>query len=168
MPMGAAVRLTRGWLEIDLDAIVRNAHAMAARAPAILPMIKADAYGMGAVRVARALERLGPWGYGIATIEEGRELREAGIDRPIVLFTAVDVDELPAVRDARLTPALTSASSIANAMRGACLRVINQRRQWPILRGAHCHEPYIGLGRMKYREPKSASAAGSLRDAWLR
>jgi len=114
MPMGAAVRLTRGWLEIDLDAIVRNAHAMAARAPALLPMIKADAYGMGAVRVARALERLGPWGYGIATVEEGRELREAGIDRPIVLFTAVDVDELPAVRDARLTPALTSASSIAN------------------------------------------------------
>ena len=45
------------------------------RAPGILPMVKADAYGMGAVRVVRALEPLAPWGYGVATIEEGRELR---------------------------------------------------------------------------------------------
>ena len=109
MPM----QLSRGWLEIDLDAIVRNARAMAAHIPAILPMVKADAYGMGAVRVVRALERLAPWGYGIATIEEGRELREAGIQRPIVLFTSVALDELGAVRDAGLTPALASAQSIA-------------------------------------------------------
>jgi alanine racemase len=109
MPM----QLSRGWLEIDLDAIVRNARAMAAHAPAILPMVKADAYGMGAVRVVRALEHLAPWGYGVATIDEGRELREAGIRRPIVLFTSVTLEELAAVRDARLTPALASAPAIA-------------------------------------------------------
>ena len=109
MPM----ELSRGWLEIDLDAIVRNARAMAAHTSAILPMVKADAYGMGAVRVVRALEALAPWGYGVATIEEGRELREAGIERPIVLFTSVSPDELAAVRDAGLTPALASAASIA-------------------------------------------------------
>ena len=85
MPM----RMTRGWLEIDLDAVVRNARAMAARTSAILPMVKADAYGLGAVRVVRALEQLSPWGYGVATMEEGRELRDAGIARPIVLFTSV-------------------------------------------------------------------------------
>ena len=76
-------------------------------------MVKADAYGMGAVRVTRALEQLAPWGYGVATIEEGRELRDAGILRPILLFTSVDADDLPAVRDAKLTPALASALSIA-------------------------------------------------------
>ena len=107
-------RLTRGWLEIDLDAVVRNARAMAARVPAILPMVKADAYGMGAVPVARALERLEPWGYGVATIEEGRELREAGIERPIVLFTSVLVDDLNAARDADLTPALATGDAIAH------------------------------------------------------
>ncbi|MBK5188676.1 MAG: alanine racemase, partial [Gemmatimonadaceae bacterium] len=53
------------------------------------------------------------WGFGVATVEEGRELRGAGIARPIVLFTSVDVEELRAVRDARLTPALASAESIA-------------------------------------------------------
>ena len=109
MPM----RLTRGWIEIDLDAVVRNARAMQARAAALLPMVKADAYGTGAVRVARALEQLAPWGYGVATIEEGVELRDAGIARPIVLFTSVETDELSAVRDARLTPALASAEAIS-------------------------------------------------------
>jgi alanine racemase len=109
MPM----HLSRGWLEIDLDAIVRNARAMAARTTNILPMVKADAYGLGAVRVTRALEQLAPWGYGVATIEEGVQLRDAGIQRPILLFTSVDVDDLAAVRDARLTPALSSAQSIA-------------------------------------------------------
>jgi alanine racemase len=109
MPM----RLTRGWIDIDLDALVRNVRAMAAHAPGILPMVKADAYGVGAVRAVRALEQLAPWGYGVATIEEGRELRDAGIERPIVLFTSVEPNELPAVRDARLTPALASAALIA-------------------------------------------------------
>lgn len=105
--------MTRGWIEIDLDAIVRNAMVIAARAPAILPMVKADAYGVGAVPVVRALERLSPWGYGVATIEEGRELRRAGITRSLVLFTPVVVQDLRAVRDARITPALSSAESIA-------------------------------------------------------
>jgi len=104
--------VTRGWLEIDLGAIVRNARAMAARTPRILPMVKADAYGLGAVRVARALEQVAPWGYGVATIDEGRELRDAGIERPIVLFTSVETRELAAVRDARLTPALASGRAI--------------------------------------------------------
>ncbi len=105
--------LTRAWLEIDLDAIVRNARAMAAHSAAILPMVKADAYGLGAVPVVRALEHVEPWGYGVATIDEGRELRDAGIARAIVLFTPVHVDELPAAHAARLTPALASAASIA-------------------------------------------------------
>ena len=40
-------------------------------------MVKADAYGLGAVRVARTLERVDPWGFGVATIAEGEELRRA-------------------------------------------------------------------------------------------
>ncbi len=109
--------LTRGWLEIDLDAVRRNAVLLSARAPALLPMVKANAYGLGAVPVARALERLEPWGFGVATIEEGVSLRDAGIARRILLFTSVASEDLTAVRDARLTPALASAHAITEWLR---------------------------------------------------
>lgn len=50
-------------------------------------MVKADGYGLGAVPVAKALLSLGPWGFGVATVPEGVELRAAGINRPIIVFT---------------------------------------------------------------------------------
>lgn len=105
--------MTRAWVEVDLGALRRNAAAMAARAPAIVPMVKADAYGLGAVPVARALDALGVWGFGVATIDEGLELRAAGIERPVLVFTPVARGELGAVHRARLTPTLGSATDIA-------------------------------------------------------
>ena len=103
----------RAWVEIDLGALQRNAATIAQRARApILPMIKADAYGLGAIPVARALEPLDPWGYGVATILEGVELRAAGIERPILLFTPVASDELGDVRAAGLTPSLSTVEGI--------------------------------------------------------
>jgi alanine racemase len=104
--------LTRAWVEIDLGALLRNGAAMAARGAALIPMIKADAYGLGAVPVARALERLDPWGFGVATIEEGRELRDAGITRRIIVFTPMHGAELDEMRAARLTPILARAQDI--------------------------------------------------------
>ena len=53
----------------------------------LLAMVKADAYGLGAVPVARALEAVEPWGYGLATHEEAVRLRSAGIDRPLLVFS---------------------------------------------------------------------------------
>ena len=59
----------RSWIDVDLDALRRNAHAVVERAGVpLLPMVKADAYGLGALPVVRALESLAPWGYGVATI----------------------------------------------------------------------------------------------------
>lgn len=78
----------RAWLEVDLDRLVANAHTVAATAGVpLLPMIKANGYGLGAVAVAKALEASDPWGYGVATWPEAEELRKAGITRPIVVFT---------------------------------------------------------------------------------
>jgi alanine racemase len=104
----------RAWVDIDLGALQRNAAAVVehARVP-LLPMIKADAYGLGAIPVARVLERLDPWGYGVATIREGLELRAAGIARPIVIFTPLSIDELSDVRAAELTPSLAHTEEIA-------------------------------------------------------
>ena len=80
--------MRRAWVDVDLGALLQNGTAYAARAGVpLLPMVKADAYGLGAVPVARALERLDPWGFGVATVAEGEELRQAGVSRPIVVFT---------------------------------------------------------------------------------
>lgn len=103
----------RAWVEVDLGALLRNGAAYAARAGVpLLPMVKADAYGLGAVPVARALERLDPWGYGVATIDEGEELRGAGIARPIVVFTPLLLEDLVAAAGARLTPTLATSDAI--------------------------------------------------------
>jgi alanine racemase len=78
----------RAWLEVDLDRLVANARTVATTAGVpILPMIKANGYGLGAVAVAKVLESLDPWGYGVATWPEAEELRAAGITRPLVVFT---------------------------------------------------------------------------------
>ncbi|HEY7237160.1 MAG TPA: alanine racemase [Gemmatimonadaceae bacterium] len=105
--------LTRAWVEIDLGALLRNAARVAEYSSArLLPMVKADAYGLGATRIACALEELDPWGFGVATVAEGDELRRAGIERPIVVFTPLLIEELDAARRARLTPTLGGAAAI--------------------------------------------------------
>lgn len=103
----------RTWIEVSLPALVANARAVAARNPGarLLPMVKANAYGLGAVPVARALEALDPWGFGVATVKEGAELRRAGIERPILVF-APTVDALGPAQAQRLTPAIGSVAQI--------------------------------------------------------
>jgi alanine racemase len=107
--------MTRAWVEIDLGALVRNAERFgdAARAP-LLPMVKADAYGLGAVRVARALMQLGrpPWGFGVATIEEGEQLRQSGIDVPILVVSPILSADFDAARRSELRPVLGDPATI--------------------------------------------------------
>lgn len=99
--------MTRAWVEIDLGALCRNGAAVAARAGVpLIPMVKADGYGVGGLRAALALESLDPWGYGVATVTEGDELRRAGITRPIIVFTPILRTEIDALRRADLTPAI--------------------------------------------------------------
>jgi len=106
---------TRAWVEVDLGALRRNGAALAARARVpLLAVIKADGYGLGAVRVARALEPLRPWGFGVATVEEGVELRAAGVVHPILILSPIARDDLAAARDAALRPSLGDAAAIAH------------------------------------------------------
>ena len=105
--------IRRAWVDVDLGALLRNATAIATQSRArLLPMVKADAYGLGAVRVARALERLDPWGFGVATIAEGEELRQAGITRPVLVFTPLLVGDFDAALRADLTPTLGAREAI--------------------------------------------------------
>ncbi|MEO7368095.1 MAG: alanine racemase [Gemmatimonadaceae bacterium] len=106
--------LDRAWMEVDLGALVRNTNALRARSGVpVIPMIKADAYGLGAEQVAHALETIDPWGYGVATIAEGQQLRASSIIRPILVFTPLLRDELKSAHDARLTPTLGFAGEIS-------------------------------------------------------
>lgn len=104
------------WLEIDLDAVVRNARRFQAstrRPIAMLPMVKANAYGLGAIPVAQALEAIAPWGYGVATAEEGADLRRSGIERPILVFSPLRGDAVTACLTHRLTPCLGDPAGLA-------------------------------------------------------
>lgn len=105
--------MRRAWVDIDLGALLRNATTFAAHAGVpLLPMVKADAYGLGAVRVARALDELDPWGFGVATTAEGEELRAISITRPIVVFTPLLTGDFDAAVRAKLTPALGDKRAI--------------------------------------------------------
>ena len=107
--------MPRAWVEIDLGALVRNGerYARAAGVP-LLPMVKADAYGLGASRVAHALLGLQPppWGFGVATIEEGEELRRAAIELPILVVSPLLPTQFDAARRARLRPVLGDRTAI--------------------------------------------------------
>ncbi|MBC7671581.1 MAG: alanine racemase [Polaromonas sp.] len=110
--------MTRAWVEVDLGALRRNGAALAARAGVpLVPMVKADGYGIGGLRAALALDSLNPWGYGVATVTEGDELRRGGITRPIIVFTPILRTEIDALRRADLTPALGDPAVIESWVR---------------------------------------------------
>jgi alanine racemase len=97
----------RALLDVDLGAIVRNARRMKHLFGApLLPMVKADGYGLGAVPVARALEAVDPWGFGVATIGEGLSLRAAGVDRPVLVFTPLAAEDAERYREIGLRPVI--------------------------------------------------------------
>ena len=104
----------RAWVEVDLAAVVENARTVARVAGTrLLPVVKANGYGVGAVAVSRALESLEPWGYGVATLGEGAELRSAGITRPVVVFTPAQPDLFDEFARLGLTPAFGDAPALA-------------------------------------------------------
>ena len=97
----------RAWVDIDLGALVDNARTVSKIAGSrLLPMVKANGYGLGAVEVARALEPLDPWGFGVATIEEGAALRAAGTDRPILVASPLLPDAIEQYLAHDLRPAV--------------------------------------------------------------
>lgn len=101
---------SRAWLEIDGDALARNvATVRASLGPGtgLVPMVKADAYGLGVARVVERLQALDPWGFGVATVAEGRELRERGVQGPVVVFSPAGLAEIPEAVAADLTLTLS-------------------------------------------------------------
>jgi alanine racemase len=85
----------RAWVEIDLSALkhnVRQIKSLLAPNTAIMAVVKADAYGHGAIEIARTLVAEGVQWLAVATVTEGIELRAAGILAPILILGAVNSD----------------------------------------------------------------------------
>ncbi|MCK5798209.1 MAG: alanine racemase [Deltaproteobacteria bacterium] len=121
-PPSHAIRPT--FARVDLLALTQNFRVLretlssphregaARREVAMIAVVKADAYGHGAVPVARILEGAGVWGFGVATVEEGVELRDAGIRAPILVMGAAFGDAHEAVLAYDLTPVVGDPGDI--------------------------------------------------------
>jgi alanine racemase len=109
-PSLATLRRDRAWVEIDLSALahnVRQVKRLLSPQTALMAVVKADAYGHGAVTVARTALQNGASWLGVATIPEGIELREAGIQAPILLLGATHTPEqVRAIAHWQLQPTL--------------------------------------------------------------
>jgi alanine racemase len=107
------VRPTRA--EVDLAAIRHNASALVDLvAPSeLLAVVKADGYGHGAVEVAQAALEAGATALGVALVEEGVQLRAAGIDAPILVLSEQHPSSLDGLVDADLTATVYTSGGIA-------------------------------------------------------
>jgi alanine racemase len=105
----------RAWIEVDLDAMRANYDTVrrAVRASTgLIPMVKADGYGLGAATTVRTLEPLEPWGYGVATAAEGTALRRLGVVRPVLVIVPLSVGDVDEAARSRLTMAISSVEGL--------------------------------------------------------
>jgi alanine racemase len=102
------------WAEIDLDSLLHNFNVVKGllkHCTGVLSVVKADAYGHGAVEVSRALVEAGTDMLGVASVEEAVELRDYGIEIPILLLGGLRPEEAPVVVEHSLTPCLFSLNA---------------------------------------------------------
>jgi alanine racemase len=120
------------WAEVRLGALLHNLRSIRRRLasgskqgnsrrarPKILAVVKANAYGHGAVPVARALERGGADWFGVTCSAEGIDLREGGVRKPILLLTGFWEGEENRILKHRLTPAVTRCEQLLLLERAA-------------------------------------------------
>lgn len=102
------------WVEVDLGAIAANARAIlrTVRPARLIAVVKEDAYGHGAPRVAKALRGIAD-AFAVASVAEGGELRRAGIGDPILVLSPVHPAERAHLNRERLTPTAGALADLA-------------------------------------------------------
>ena len=118
------------WADVDLDAIASNVRFVRdiVQPSKVWAVVKADAYGHGAVPVARAAVGAGAEGLCVALVQEGVELRDAGIEQPILVLSEQPHEELDELVINRLTATLYSLDGVV-ALADAVQRVGHSNRQ---------------------------------------
>jgi alanine racemase len=109
------------WVQVDRGAIAHNVAALRARvAPAALcAVVKADGYGHGAPTVAGVALDAGAELLGVALVEEGGRLRQAGISAPILVLSEPPLDEMDVVVAHGLTPTVYTPAGLRAAEHAA-------------------------------------------------
>ena len=107
--------LRPAWVDVDLEALEHNLEVLRERIGPAMPMavVKADAYGHGAVGVSRALEAAGVDWLGVALLEEGAEIRRAGVGVPILVLGTARPSKISLYRRYNLTPTVSSVAELA-------------------------------------------------------
>ena len=112
----------RTWAEISLPNLEHNYRALRACIPfgcKFVGLVKANAYGHGAVEVARRLEELGADYLAVACVEEAAQLREAGITAPILILGATPPEGMPLVVELGATQTVFDQSGAQALSRAA-------------------------------------------------
>jgi alanine racemase len=115
-------RKTRAWIEVQAAAIRRNLRRISesvGEGVALIPMVKANAYGLGVSGAVSALEPASPWGYGVASVTEGRELRQLNVERPILVFSPIPPGCYRDVVDSKLTACVSDVGAVRALARAA-------------------------------------------------
>ena len=102
--------LKRTWAEIDLDALSHNYHTLRTHIGAqvkFLGVVKADAYGHGAVEVSRLLQELGADYLAVSSVDEAMELRKNGITMPILILGHTPREQVGLMIEHGITQAVT-------------------------------------------------------------
>lgn len=127
MPQSATRRAWEGrpvWAEVDLDAVACNIRLLKGQAngAALLAVVKANAYGHGAVAVARAALAAGADRLGVICVDEGEQLRRAGIAAPILVMGHTPATDAARLVDLSLTGTVASRETAEALARAAAQR----------------------------------------------
>ncbi len=140
-------RPSRIYATIDLDAVTWNLENMRkniSEDTKIIAVLKADAYGHGAVPIAQHIEALPYiWGIAVACVEEGMELREAGIKKPILILGYTFAEDYPTIIEHDMRPAVFTFE-MAQHLSDAAVKM-NQTAKIHI-------KVDTGMGRIGYRD----------------
>ena len=105
----------RSWVEVSSDSLRRNVLTIREKVGescSIIPMVKADAYGLGVESTLPILEACNPWGFGVATVEEGCHLRRIGVVKPVVVFSPIPYGLYEQALEANLTVTLSDLEAL--------------------------------------------------------
>ena len=170
--------MRRTWAEIDLDALEHNYRVARQKiGPGVkyLGVVKADAYGHGAVQISRKLEQLGADYLAVSSLDEARELRHGGITMPILILGHTPPEMVPQLIAYNITQAVSAKAKAeeysAEAVRcGGTLRVhikvdTGMSRLGFLVRGEHFggqrpHLPHPPLRQQRRADPLPGDVSG--------
>lgn len=148
--------MSHSWVEIDLDALRHNVRVLQNRllpTTEIIAMVKGNAYGHGAVEVARAVLSAGATRLGVATVAEGVELRRAGLTAPILVLGGYDPDAAEGFFVYDLTPVVGDPAAVQDLETRA--RRLRQEKN------VHLHVD-TGMGRLGVAPKKAGFLASNV------